>query len=100
FCRLVEGHSTPFTVAALRELAERAFEQARAGTLDPDGLVRSVNDDSVRTQLSLARAELAKASLADSAERQLRFKLDRHTKMSGLQEHARKYRATPRVPKS
>jgi DNA primase len=100
-CTVVERHGAGFSLAAIRELAERAFEQARQGPLDPVALVRTVEDDPVRAALLRERAEVSQAGGDPSdAERNLRLKLDRHAKLLGQERAERKQRPSPRVPRA
>ena len=101
-CRAVEsaGAASRMTVAALRELAERAFAQAQRGALDAEGLVASLEHDALRTALARERSEAQKGR-ADTLEAELKalqIKLHRHEKLAA-QEALRKRAREPKVPR-
>ena len=100
-CRVVEEHGANFAVAALREVAEQAFEQARHGSLDADALLRAIEDDAARQTLIRTRSEVELAGNAEGAERVLRAALAKHDRLLGEEEvKGRKQRASSRVPRS
>jgi len=104
-CKQVEqsGAVALFTVAALRELAERAFVLAQAsafGDLDADSLIQAAEPARLREVLLRERAEVAAARVdGKEAERNLKLKLDKHARIAAQENAERKAAARPRVPR-
>jgi DNA primase len=107
-CLLVEasGAAARFTHAALRELAERAFAQARAGALDAAALIQSVEADALREALGKVTTEIEAANAGvepdqafrDRSRRALESALKKHASVAGAEEISRRNAAAaPRV---
>ncbi|GAC1348515.1 MAG: hypothetical protein NVSMB23_29660 [Myxococcales bacterium] len=107
-CLLVEasGEAARFTHAALRELAERAFAQARAGALDAAALVQSVEADALREALGKVTAEIEASTqgverdqaFRDRSRRALESVIKKHASVAGAEEiNQRKASSASRV---
>jgi DNA primase len=100
------GAAARFTHAGLRELAERAFAQARAGSLDAAALVQSVEHDALRDALGKVIDEIDAAgrgverdqAFLATARRALESVLRKHASVAGQEEIGqRNAAAAPRV---
>jgi hypothetical protein len=100
------GAAARFTHAGLRELAERAFAQARAGSLDAAALVQSVEHDALRDALGKVIDEIEAAgrgverdqAFQATARRALESVLRKHASVAGQEEIGqRNAAASPRV---
>jgi len=102
-CRAVDssGAAARFTVAALRELAERAFDGARKGSLDAEALAASAEPERLRTALQRERAEVArgKAERLEDELKALQLKLAKHQRLSAQEAALRQGAREPKVPK-
>lgn len=100
------GAAARFTHAGLRELAERAFAQARAGSLDVAALVQSVEHDALRDALGKVIDEIEAAgrgverdqAFLATARRALESILRKHANVAGQEEIGqRNAAASPKV---
>src|SRR2546421_1575060 len=96
FAKVVEdsGALARFTVAAIREVAERALTQAREGSLAADALVSSIDSDRLREALLRERAEQDRAG---RSRRDLELKLSHHRRIAEQEAALRKVLKNPRV---
>jgi DNA primase len=96
FAKVVEdsGALARFTVAAVREVAERALAGAREGKLAADALVSSI--DSARLREALLR-EGAEQDRAGRSRRDLELKLSHHRRIAEQEAALRKVLKNPRV---
>ncbi len=106
-CKQVEqsGAVALFTVAALRELAERAFVLAQAsigGDLDSGSFIQAAEPAWLRNALLREQAEVAAGPRVEGkeAERNLKLKLDKHARIAAQEQAERKAAARPRVPRN
>jgi DNA primase len=96
FAKIVDesGALARFTVAAVREVAERAVAEAREGSLTADALVSSI--DSERLREGLLR-EMAEQDRAGRSRRDLELKLSHHRRIAEQEAALRKVLKNPRV---
>src|SRR5712671_6391483 len=96
FAKVVEdsGALARFTVAAVREVAERALAGAREGSLAADALVSSIDSDRLREALLRERAEQDRAG---RSRRDLELKLSHHRRIAEQEAALRKVLKNPRV---
>src|SRR5712671_512176 len=96
FAKVVEdsGALARFTVAAIREVAERALTGAREGSLAADALVSSIDSDRLREALLRERAEQDRAG---RSRRDLELKLSHHRRIAEQEAALRKVLKNPRV---
>jgi DNA primase len=96
FAKIVDdsGALARFTVAAVREVAERAVAEAREGSLAVDALVSSI--DSERLREALLR-ETAEQDRAGRSRRDLELKLSHHRRIAEQEAALRKALKNPRV---
>jgi DNA primase len=96
FAKVVEdsGALARFTVAAVREVAERALAGARKGSLAADALVSSIDSDRLREALLRERAEQDRAG---RSRRDLELKLSHHRRIAEQEAALRKVLKNPRV---
>jgi DNA primase len=96
FAKVVEdsGALARFTVAAIREVAERALTQAREGSPATDALVSSIDSDRLREALLRERAEQDRAG---RSRRDLELKLSHHRRIAEQEAALRKVLKNPRV---
>ena len=96
FAKVVEdsGALARFTVAAIREVAERALTEAREGSLAADALVSSIDSDRLREALLRERAEQDRAG---RSRRDLELKLSHHRRIAEQEAALRKVLKNPRV---
>jgi DNA primase len=96
FARIVDdsGALARFTVAAVREVAERALAGAREGSLAADALVSSIDSDRLREALLRERAEQDRAG---RSRRDLELKLSHHRRIAEQEAALRKVLKNPRV---
>ena len=96
FAKIVDdsGALARFTVAAVREAAERAVAGAREGSLAADALVSSI--DSERLREALLR-EMAEQDRAGRSRRDLELKLSHHRRIAEQEAALRKVLKNPRV---
>ncbi len=92
------GAASRFSVVELRDLAERAFAHAHAGTLEVEALIASMESEFLRNRLLSAMREVTDAGDTPDAERGHLLKLiASHEKTLALEQAARKQRKTPPV---
>jgi len=96
FAKIVDdsGALARFTMAAVREVAERALAGAREGNLASDALVSSIDSDRLREALLRERAEQDRAG---RSRRDLELKLSHHRRISEQEAALRKVLKNPRV---
>jgi DNA primase len=96
FAKILEdsGALARFTVAAIREVAERALTGAREGSLAADALVSSIDSDRLREALLRERAEQDRAG---RSRRDLELKLSHHRRIAEQEAALRKVLKNPRV---
>jgi DNA primase len=96
FAKVVEdsGALARFTVAAVREVAERAIAQAREGKLAADALVSSIDSDRLRAALL---RECEEQDRAGRSRRDLDLKLSHHRRIAEQEAAMRKVLKNPRV---
>jgi DNA primase len=96
FARVVDdsGALARFTVAAVREVAERALAGAREGSLAADALVSSIDSDRLREALL---REIAEQDRAGRSRRDLELKLSHHRRIAEQEAALRKVLKNPRV---
>ncbi|MFL5311372.1 MAG: DNA primase [Myxococcales bacterium] len=96
FAKVVEDSGAParFTVAAIREVAERALAEAREGGLAADALVSSIDSGRLREALLRERAEQDRAG---RSRRDLELKLSHHRRIAEQEAALRKVLKNPRV---
>ena len=96
FAKVVDdsGALARFTVAAIREVAERAVLDARKGTLAADALVSSIDSDRLREALLRESAEQDRAG---RSRRDLELKLSHHRRIAEQEAALRKVLKNPRV---
>ena len=96
FAKIVDdsGALARFTVAAVREVAERALAGAREGSLAADALVTSIDSDRLREALLRERAEQDRAG---RSRRDLELKLSHHRRIAEQEAALRKVLKNPRV---
>ena len=96
FAKLVEdsGALARFTVAAVREVAERAVAHAREGKLAADALISSIDSDRLRAALLREREEQDRAG---RSRRDLDLKLSHHRRIAEQEAALRKALKNPRV---
>jgi DNA primase len=100
-CVFVEssGAVSRFSMAGLRDLAERAFAQARAGHLDADQVLAATEPAWMRERLLSAVREVRDAGDTTEAERShLARLIVEHEKTLAVEQAARKHQKGPRVP--
>jgi DNA primase len=94
------GAASRFSVAELRDVAERAFAHAHAGTLDVEALIASMESEFLRNRLASAMREVTDAGDTPDAERAHLLKLiASHEKTLAQEQAARKQRKPPPVGK-
>lgn len=94
------GAASRFSVVELRDLAERAFAHAHAGTLEVEALIASMEGEFLRNRLLSAMREVTDAGDTPDAERAHLLKLiASHEKTLAQEQAARKQRQTPPVGK-
>ena len=94
------GAASRFSVVELRDLAERAFAHAQAGTLDVEALIASMEGEFLRNRLLSAMQEVTDAGDTPDAERAHLLKLiASHEKTLAQEQAARKQRQPPPVGK-
>ncbi len=85
-----------FANATLRDLAERIFAQGKAGALDREGLISTIDDDALRARLSRLVAEAASGRVGQDAagaeleKKRLAAALDKHARTAGAEEIVRR----------
>ena len=96
FAKVVDdsGALARFTVAAIREVAERALTEAREGSLAADALVSSIDSDRLREALLRERAEQDRAG---RSRRDLELKLSHHRRIAEQEAAMRKVLKNQRV---
>jgi hypothetical protein len=96
YCALVEesGALARFSVAAIREVAEKALAEARRGRLQSDALISSIESDRLRAALLKERAEQERAG---TSKRDLELKLLHHRRIAEQEAALRKALKNPRV---
>ncbi len=96
FAKVVDdsGALARFTVAAVREVAERALAGAREGSLAADALVSSIDSDRLREALL---RECAEQDRAGRSRRDLELKLSHHRRIAEQEAALRKVLKNPRV---
>jgi DNA primase len=96
FAKVVDdsGALARFTVAAVREVAERAVDDARKGNLASDALVSSIDSDRLREALLRESAEQDRAG---RSRRDLELKLSHHRRIAEQEAALRKVLKNPRV---
>jgi len=96
FAKVVEdsGGLARFTVAAVREVAERAVAQAREGKVAADALVSSIDSDRLRAALLRECEEQDKAG---RSRRDLDLKLSHHRRIAEQEAAMRKVLKNQRV---
>ena len=96
FAKVVEdsGALARFTVAAVREVAERAVAHARGGKLTADALISSIDSDRLRAALLREREEQDRAG---RSRRDLDLKLSHHRRIAEQEAALRKALKNPRV---
>jgi hypothetical protein len=100
-CVFVEssGAVSRFSMAGLRDLAERAFVQVRAGHLDADQVLAATEPAWMRERLLSAVREVREAGDTPEAERShLARLIVEHEKTLAVEQAARKHKKGPRVP--
>jgi DNA primase len=96
FAKVVEdsGALARFTMAAVREVAERALAGAREGSFAADALVSSIDSDRLREALLRERAEQDRAG---RSRRDLELKLSHHRRIAEQEAALRKVLKNRRV---
>jgi DNA primase len=96
FAKVVEdsGALARFTVAAVREVAERAVAHSREGKLAADALISSIDSD--RLRVALLR-ECEEQDRAGRSRRDLDLKLSHHRRIAEQEAALRKVLKNPRV---
>ncbi|HYV65010.1 MAG TPA: DNA primase [Myxococcales bacterium] len=96
FAKVVDdsGALARFTVAAVREVAERALAGAREGNLAADALVSSIDSDRLREALLRESAEQDRAG---RSRRDLELKLSHHRRIAEQEAALRKVLKNPSV---
>ena len=94
------GAASRFSVAELRDVAERAFAHAHAGTLEVEALIGSMESEFLRNRLLSAMREVSDAGDTPESERAHLLKLiASHEKTLAQEQAARKQRKPPPVGK-